>query len=117
MRHTTLPLLATLEPADRTFARQTLPKLPSPTSLIISKRSVKARFEEDANPKVLLAILSMETCVCACVGVGVMCKWCGCVMCWRNEKNSTEAIRNVSLRGGWEQFYQNTNRPVTYYLV
>jgi len=36
---TTVPLLATLEPAERTRASTTLPKLPSPMSFKTSKRS------------------------------------------------------------------------------
>lgn len=39
---TTVPRLATLDPAARTRARTTLPKLPSPISLSTSKRSSNA---------------------------------------------------------------------------
>lgn len=37
-----VPRRATLEPAPRTRAKATLPKLPSPMSLMISKRSSRA---------------------------------------------------------------------------
>ena len=42
MQRTTVPRRATLEPAERTRARTTLPKLPSPISFRISKRSSNA---------------------------------------------------------------------------
>jgi hypothetical protein len=54
---TTLPFRPTLLPFPRTFAKATLPKLPSPTSLIISNRSVRATFDDDWNPIVPFAIL------------------------------------------------------------
>lgn len=42
---TIVPLLATLEPAVRTRATATLPKLPSPTSLMTSNLSSRVAIE------------------------------------------------------------------------
>jgi len=52
---TTVPLRATLDPALRTRAKTTLPKLPSPMSFRTSKRSSKAGpvfvVKGDDNPR------------------------------------------------------------------